>query len=154
MAAADGEAAVALAVAAAVAPSSTGLAPVNSHTRNRLSSCSPETRSASLMNCGMVPLPPAGVDEPGLDGEAGAEHQLLGDRDAVVAGHGGEAPAYLQAVPGRDRELVLGPRPAGRPLTLIERTVSPTKSRLNRERFWVARAEMVATPTSRSVAGS
>jgi len=43
---------------------------------------------------------------------------------------------------------------AGRPSTLIERTVSPTKSRLNRDRFWVAVAEIVATPVSRSVGGS
>ena len=43
---------------------------------------------------------------------------------------------------------------AERPLTLIERTVSPTKSRLKRDRFWVALAEIVAIPTSRSVAGS
>ena len=43
---------------------------------------------------------------------------------------------------------------AERPLTLIERTVSPTKSRLKRDRFWVALAEIVATPASRSVAGS
>jgi hypothetical protein len=43
---------------------------------------------------------------------------------------------------------------AARPFTLIERTVSPTKSRLNRDRFWVAVAEIVATPVSRSVGGS
>jgi hypothetical protein len=45
-------------------------------------------------------------------------------------------------------------QPAERPLTLIERTVRPTKSRLKLDRFRVALAEMVATPTSRSVAGS
>ena len=44
---------------AAAAASSAGLLPVNSQAWNRSSSCSPETRSASLMNCGMVPLPPA-----------------------------------------------------------------------------------------------
>ena len=45
-------------------------------------------------------------------------------------------------------------QPAERPFTLIERTVSPTKSRLKLDRFWVALAEILATPTSRSVAGS
>jgi hypothetical protein len=45
-------------------------------------------------------------------------------------------------------------QPAERPFTLIERTVRPTKSRLKLDRFRVALAEMVATPTSRSVAGS
>jgi len=40
-----------------------------------------------------------GVDEPGLDGEAGAEDELLGDRHAVVADHGGEPVTLRQPVP-------------------------------------------------------
>src|SRR4029450_1731507 len=57
--------------------------------------------------------PVVGVDEAGLDGEAGADHQLLGDGDAVVADHGGEPVALGQPAGRGDGELVLGPRPAG-----------------------------------------
>jgi hypothetical protein len=39
------------------------------------------------------------------------------------------------------------------PSTATERTVIPWKSRLNRQRLWVARAVIVATPARRSVAG-
>jgi hypothetical protein len=42
---------------------------------------------------------------------------------------------------------------AFRPSTRTDRTVIPWKSRLNRQRFCVATAEIVATPTRRSVAG-
>jgi len=99
--------------------------------------------------------PVVGVDEPGLDGEAGAEHQLLGDRDAVVADHGGEAPAVPQPVPGRDRELVLGPRPAGRPAVDRDRADGqPDEVEVEPGEVLGRRAEMVATPASRSVAGS
>jgi hypothetical protein len=44
--------------------------------------------------------PVVGVDEAGLDGEAGAEDELLGDGHAVVADHGGEPPAVAQPVAG------------------------------------------------------
>ena len=37
--------------------------------------------------------------------------------------------------------------------TLIERTVIPLRSRLKRDRFWVALALMVATPMRTSVDG-
>ena len=57
--------------------------------------------------------PVVGVDEAGLDGEAGAQHQLLGDGDAVVADHGGEPAALAQPVGRGDGQLVLGTRPAG-----------------------------------------
>ena len=43
---------------------------------------------------------------------------------------------------------------AAPPRTLIDSTVSPTKSRLNCERFCFARALIVAFPVSTSVAGS
>jgi hypothetical protein len=43
---------------------------------------------------------------------------------------------------------------ARRPSTTTERTVIPWKSRLNRHRLSLARAEITAVPTSRSVAGS
>ena len=51
--------------------------------------------------------------------------------------------------------LVVGLRQlAARPFTPIRADGQPTKSRLNRDRFWVAVAEIVATPVSRSVGGS
>jgi len=36
----------------------------------------------------------------------------------------------------------------------MDRTVSPSKSKLNLDRFWVAAAVIVATPSSSLVAGS
>jgi hypothetical protein len=39
------------------------------------------------------------------------------------------------------------------PLTRTDRTVRSSKSRLKRERFWVALASIVATPVSVSVSG-
>ena len=44
--------------------------------------------------------------------------------------------------------------PAATPSTIADRTVSPSRSRLKLDRFWVAVAEIVATPASTSVAGS
>jgi hypothetical protein len=74
-------------------------------------------------------------------------------------------PSYLTTVTKRVRSripragVILSSPPsrlhlARRPLTVIDRTVSPTKSRLYLERFWVARAVMVATPVRTSVEGS
>ena len=96
-----------------------------------------------------------GVDEAGLDGEAGAEHDLLGDGDAVVADHDGELLALAQPVLRGDGELVVGPRPGRRPAVHLDRADGqPDEVEVEADRFWVARAEIVATPTSRSVAGS
>ena len=43
---------------------------------------------------------------------------------------------------------------AAAPLIVIERTFSPSRSRLNRDRNWVAVALMVAVPLRMSVEGS
>ena len=62
-----------------------------------------------------------GVDEPGLDGEAGAEDELLGDRHAVVADHGGEPVALAAARAGVTVSSCVGPRPAGRAAVHLDR---------------------------------